>query len=74
MVLVLQECGVERLFYDPFSILDYIVFSGRMIDELERIWKDVVMAQLRHYSGICLEGLRKTTKISARRAGVLPEI
>jgi hypothetical protein len=45
-----------------------------MIDKLERIWKDVVMAQLRHYPSICLEGLSKTTTISVRRAGVLLEI
>jgi hypothetical protein len=30
-----------------------------MNDELERIWKEVVMA---YYPGIRLEGLRKTTK------------
>jgi hypothetical protein len=65
---------MERLFYDHFSILDHIMFSGRMIDEFERIWKDVVMAQLRDCPTICLEGMRKTTKISVRIAGVLPEI
>jgi hypothetical protein len=31
-----------------------------MTDELERIWKDSVVVQLRHYPCICLEGLRKT--------------
>jgi hypothetical protein len=39
---------VEGLFYDPFNILDNITFSGGVIDGLERIWKDVVMAQLRN--------------------------
>jgi hypothetical protein len=34
-------CG---LLYDAFGITDYIVCNGRMIDELERIWKEVVMA------------------------------
>jgi hypothetical protein len=35
-----------------------------MIDELEGIWKEVVVAQLGYYPGICLERLEKTTKNS----------
>jgi hypothetical protein len=35
-----------------------------MIVELEGIWKEVVVAQLMYYSGICLEGLGKTNKNS----------
>jgi hypothetical protein len=31
-------------------------------DELEKIWKEMVMTELRYYTGICMEGLRKTTK------------
>jgi hypothetical protein len=31
-------------------------------DELERIWKEVVVPNLRYYPNICLEGLRKTTQ------------
>jgi hypothetical protein len=33
-----------------------------MRDKLERIWKEAVMVSSRHYPGIYLEGLRKTTK------------
>jgi hypothetical protein len=33
-----------------------------MNDELERIQRKVVTVQLRYYTSICLEGLRKTTK------------
>jgi hypothetical protein len=31
-------------------------------DELERIWEEAVVANLKYCSGIWLEGLRKTTK------------
>jgi hypothetical protein len=34
-----------------------------MIDELEGVWKKVVAPILRHSSGFCVEGLRKTTEI-----------
>jgi hypothetical protein len=33
--------------------------------------KDVVVAQLRQNTGICLEGLRKSTNTSVRMADVL---
>jgi hypothetical protein len=33
-----------------------------MDDELKRIWKEVVVAELRYYPGICMEGMRKTMK------------
>jgi hypothetical protein len=33
-----------------------------MIDELGRIWKEAVIASLKCYTGICLEGLSKTVK------------
>jgi hypothetical protein len=32
------------IFYDAFSVADYITSNGRMLDELERIWKKVVLA------------------------------
>ena len=35
---------------------------GCLINELRRIWTDVVMTQLGYYSSICLEGMRKITK------------
>jgi hypothetical protein len=31
-------------------------------DELEKMWKEVVMAILRYYPGICLDGWQKTMK------------
>jgi hypothetical protein len=34
-----------------------------MCDEFERIWKETVVACSSLYPGICLEGLKKTTKI-----------
>jgi hypothetical protein len=34
--------------------------KDRMIDGMERIWKELAMAQSRYYLVICLEGLRKT--------------
>jgi hypothetical protein len=44
--------------------------------ELERIFKELVMAWLRHYTSICLKGLRNNTekKKSERLAGILAEI
>jgi hypothetical protein len=36
-----------------------------MNDDLERMWKEVLMSESRYYLGICLEGLRKTAKTSA---------
>jgi hypothetical protein len=32
------------LFKDTFSNLDYVAFYDRMANELERIWKEVVVA------------------------------
>jgi hypothetical protein len=45
-----------------------------MTDELERIWREAVMAYSRYYPSICLEGLRETTKTSVRIPGVPAEI
>jgi hypothetical protein len=42
-----------------------------MNDEIERIWKEAVVAVSRQYPDIFLEGLRKTMRTSARRARVL---
>jgi hypothetical protein len=39
-------------------------------DKLENIWKEAVVVNFRHYFGIFLEGLRKTTKTSVRIAGL----
>jgi hypothetical protein len=40
-----------------------------MDDELERIWKEVVIAQSRYYPSICPDGLRETMKKSSVRIG-----
>jgi hypothetical protein len=36
-------------------------------DELGRIWKEVVVASLRYYSGISSEGLRKSENLGQDR-------
>jgi hypothetical protein len=48
--------------------------SGRMIDELERIWKEAVMAYSKKYPEISLESWGKTRKTSVKLAGVSAEI
>jgi hypothetical protein len=46
-----------------------------MNDELERMWKEAVVAWvLRYYAGICLQGLRKPAKNLIMIAGLRPEI
>jgi hypothetical protein len=45
-----------------------------MNDELEVIWKETVMAELKYYLRICLEGLKNTTETSIRIADVPVEI
>jgi hypothetical protein len=40
-----------------------------MNEEFERIWKEAIIAQMRYYSSICLEGLWKSIK-TPRTAGV----
>jgi hypothetical protein len=35
-----------------------------MNNELERIWKEMIMAYSGYYPSICLQGLWKTTKLS----------
>jgi hypothetical protein len=37
-----------------------------MTDELERLLKEAVMAQLKYYPGICEEGLRRNMKIPSQ--------
>jgi hypothetical protein len=55
-----QKCAIHYF----FGLFNHIfpVSDGRMTDELERTWKEAVMAQLRYYYGICLDGLRETMK------------
>jgi hypothetical protein len=38
------------------------------------MWKEAVVAHLRHYSSIFLKGLRKTAKSSVRIVGLRAEI
>jgi hypothetical protein len=39
-----------------------------MTDEFERIWKEVVLAQLQHYPSIHLEALRKSQETLVKLA------
>jgi hypothetical protein len=45
-----------------FEYLNYIASDDTMIDELERTWKEAVVAYSRYCSGIFLEGLRNCTQ------------
>lgn len=49
---------------------DCTASDSRMIDDLERIWKDVIVVCSRWYPIIFLEGLRKTMKAAFMIAGV----
>jgi hypothetical protein len=42
--------------------LGYTASNGRMNDELEKIWKEPVLASSSFYAGICMEVQRKTIK------------
>jgi phage baseplate assembly protein W len=44
--------------------------AGWLMNEQEKISKEVVVALLRYYPKICLEQLRKTTTTSVRTATV----
>jgi hypothetical protein len=46
----------------PVLLIIWHRIVGRLINELGRIWKDVVMTRLGYYSNICLEGMRKNHK------------
>jgi hypothetical protein len=45
-----------------------------MNDEMERMWKEVVMAYLKYYPIISLKRLRKSRRTSVRLIGVSAEI
>jgi hypothetical protein len=45
-----------------------------MTDDLERIWKENVVACSRYYSRICLERPRKTVKVSVTISDILAEV
>jgi hypothetical protein len=45
-----------------------------MNDELERTWKEAIVARLRYFPRMCLRGLRKSTKDLSRIADVLTKI
>jgi hypothetical protein len=42
-------------------LISSVTYFTTMDDELERIWKEAVVARSRYHSGICLVGLRKPT-------------
>jgi hypothetical protein len=49
-------------FNNVVSIFDYTASNDTMIsdNELEGMWKEAIMANLRYYLSICLKGLRKS--------------
>jgi hypothetical protein len=51
-----------------------VVPKNGMIDELETIWKEVVVAYSIYYPGILLKFWKITTKSAVRTAGVSAEI
>jgi hypothetical protein len=53
MAIYLFICGIFEKAISSLS--DCEASDGRMVNELERIWKEA-------YPGICLERLRKTTE------------
>jgi hypothetical protein len=44
--------------------LDNIASNGKMSDDLKRIWTEAVAVLSKNYTGICVEGLRKTLRIA----------
>jgi hypothetical protein len=56
------------------TLLDYVVLNGRMIVELKTIWKEAIMASLRYYPSIFLEGLRKPLKNLFRISNIPAQI
>jgi hypothetical protein len=54
-------CIFWGLFYDAVSMLHYIASKVSMIDELENIHKETVVALSRDCPWICLEGLSRST-------------
>jgi hypothetical protein len=59
-----------------FHYLDYMASDNITIHEceLERIWKEAIMAKSKYSPCISLEGLKKTTKTSTTIAGAPAEI
>jgi hypothetical protein len=72
-----EELAVVHIFYSGSKLLemtsrvagnvcradqDRVASYGGLADELEMIWKVASLAQARYYLGICLDGLRKSTK------------
>jgi hypothetical protein len=51
-----------RFIYGSRRYPDHTRPKGRMIGELERTWKEVVVALLKYYSNIYFEELKKTAE------------
>jgi hypothetical protein len=50
-------------YMNEWRTVDIAQQDARMTnDKFQRIWKETVMTKLWYYLGICLEGLRKSTK------------
>jgi hypothetical protein len=66
--IVFHVCS-SWLCYDA----DYVTLSDGIIDELERMWKEMIMSNLRYYPNICLEGLMETRNMASHLLhGVIP--
>jgi hypothetical protein len=55
-------------------MIEHRTLERLMVTELVRLRKEAAVIHVRHYSGICLEALRNTTKTFSHMAGVLAEI
>jgi hypothetical protein len=67
---------VCNLFNTAFLISETVErrVNGYVSDELERMWRETVVAYFKLYFGSCLDGLRKITKISVIIACLRAEI
>lgn len=67
--------GVEHIVnYSSTFLSGYVTSNDRMPDdELERMGKKEVVVWLLYYSGVCIDGLRKTTKDISNESGATAE-
>jgi hypothetical protein len=44
LLLPREKLFFSELLYDAFSVAEYTASNGRMVDEMERIWKEAIVA------------------------------